>query len=214
MTRVERAAVLRGIYAIVNESTAVNPVALTRAILENGVRVVQYRAKSGIVPAHAHALRELTLASNALFIINDDWRAVQAYDADGVHLGPEDAVPEDLAEIRAVLPQTLIGISCGTPGEARIADAGDVDYIGVGSVYATSSKADAGEPIGIAGLQQVARATRLPVAAIGGITLERVAQVRASGVAMAAVISAISGDPEPGAAAARLVRAWCQGGLQ
>lgn len=213
MTR-ERAALLRGIYAIVNESTASDPVALTRAVLESGVRIVQYRAKSGIVSAHAHAMRDLTRASNALFIINDDWRAAQTYEADGVHLGPEDALPEDLAAIRACLPQAVIGISCGTPQEARMADAGGADYIGVGSVYATGSKADAGEPIGIAGLQRVAQATRLPIAAIGGITLERLAQVRASGVAMAAVISAISGDPDPGRAAERLVQAWGEGGLQ
>lgn len=213
MTRVERAALLHGIYAIVNESTASDAVALTGAILEGGVRIVQYRAKSGIVPAHAHALRDLTRAANALFIINDDWHAVQTYDADGVHLGPEDALPEDLAAIRAALPQALIGISCGTPQEARTAGAGGADYVGAGSVYATSSKADAGDPIGIAGLQRVARATRLPVAAIGGITPERLAQVRASGAAMAAVISAISGDRDPGRAAARLVRAWREGSL-
>ncbi|HET9095698.1 MAG TPA: thiamine phosphate synthase [Candidatus Baltobacteraceae bacterium] len=214
MTRDERAALLRGIYAIVNESTAVDPVALTRAILQSGVRIVQYRAKSGIVLAHARAMRDLTRASNALFIINDDWRAARAYDADGVHLGPEDALPEDLAAIRAVLPQAVIGISCGTPEEARMACAGDAaDYIGVGSVYATGSKADAGDPIGVEGLRRVAQEARLPVAAIGGITLERLAQVRASGVAMAAVISAISGDPDPGRAAAQLVRAWREGSL-
>lgn len=211
MTRDGRAALLRGIYAIVNEDAQRDPVALSRAILEGGVRIVQYRAKSGIVPAHALAIRDLTRAYDALFIINDDWRAVLTYDADGVHLGPEDALPEDLAAIRSALPQAVIGISCGTAQEARIADASDVDYIGVGSVYATNSKADAGEPIGIAGLQRVASATRLPVAAIGGISLERIAQVHASGVAMAAVISAISGEPDPGGAAARLVRAWREG---
>lgn len=212
MTRAQRAALLRGIYAIVNEGAATDPVALTRAVLQSGVCIVQYRAKSGIVPAHAHALRDLTRASKALFIINDDWRAVRAYDADGVHLGPEDALPGDIAAIRAALPDALIGISCGTPEEARTAGAGEAaDYIGVGAVYATSSKADAGAPIGIEGLRRVAHAARLPAAAIGGITLERVAQVRASGVAMAAVISAIAGDADPGRAAAELVRAWREG---
>lgn len=208
MTRADRARLLHGIYAIVNESAQPDPIGLTHAILGGGVRIVQYRAKSGIVPEHARAMRELTRVHNALFIINDDWRAVHSYDADGVHLGPEDALPEDLAAIRAVLPDRLIGISCGTAQEAAAANASDVDYIGAGSVYATTSKADAGDPIGIAGLRSVAAASAVPVAAIGGITLAAVGEVRAGGAAMAAVISAISGATDPQAAAAALVRAW------
>jgi thiamine-phosphate pyrophosphorylase len=208
MTRAQRAALLHGIYAIVNENPQRDPIELTRAILEGGVRIVQYRAKNGIVPAHAQAMRALTREYGALFIINDDWRAVQTYDADGVHLGPEDALPEDLAAIRSVLPECLIGISCGTPDEARMADANDADYIGVGSVYATNSKADAGEPIGIAGLQGVAAQTRLPIAAIGGITLNDIAEIRGSGVPMAAVISAIASELDAREASAALVRAW------
>ncbi len=198
---------LSGIYAIVNEG-APDPVALTRAILAGGARIVQYRAKQGIVPHHARALRELTRARGALFILNDDWRAVETYDADGVHIGPEDAPPEDLAKIRATLQHRLMGISCGTEDEARFAQSARADYIGVGSIYATSSKADAGAPIGIAGLFRVSHATHLPVAAIGGITLGSIAEVRASGVAMAAVISAISSAADPQAATEALVRAW------
>lgn len=208
MTRAQRSARLRGIYAIVNESPRRDPVELTRAILNGGVRIVQYRAKNGIDPAHAQAMRSLTQEHDALFIINDDWRAVQTYRADGVHLGPEDALPEDFTEIRDLLPECLIGISCGTPQEARIADANDVDYIGVGSVYATNSKADAGVPIGIAGLREVAAQTRLPVAAIGGITVRDIPEIRASGVAMAAVISAIGSQADAREASTGLVRAW------
>ena len=206
MTRAQRAQLLRGIYAIVNEDPQRDAVALTQAILSGGVRIVQYRAKSGIVPEHARAIRELTIVHGALFIINDDWRAVHTYDADGVHLGPDDTLREDLRAIREALPDSIIGVSCGTPQEAR--DAADADYIGVGSVFATNSKADAGDPIGIGGLQGVAASTALPVAAIGGITLALLPQVRATGVAMAAVISAISDAPDPREASAALVRAW------
>lgn len=211
MTRAQRAALLHGIYAIVNETADPDPVALTRAILDGGARIVQYRAKGGIVAQHARALRDLTRACNALFIINDDWRAVQTYDADGVHLGPEDAVPEELAAIRAALRDRLIGISCGTPEEAKLAEGADADYIGVGSVYATDSKADAGDPIGVAGMLRVASATRLPVAAIGGIRQRDISEIRGGGVAMAAVISAISGSADPRAATAALVRVWQNG---
>lgn len=198
---------LSGIYVIVNEGEP-DPVALVRAALAGGARIVQYRAKTGIVPAHAHAMRELAREYDALFILNDEWQAVAQYDAHGVHVGPEDAAPEELAKIRAALGERILGVSCGTEEEARHAQACGADYIGVGAVYATSSKADAGAPIGIAGLHRVASATTLPVAAIGGITLDAIAEVRGTGVAMAAVISAVSAADDPQAATAALVNAW------
>ena len=198
---------LRGIYAIVNESER-DAVAIARAALEGGVRIVQYRAKSGIVAAHAHALRDLTREYDALFILNDDWRAVDTYDADGVHVGPDDAQPHEMAQIRRALHGRIVGVSCGMQDEARAAEACGADYIGVGSVYVTGSKADAGDPIGIAGLMRVAESTALPVAAIGGIALESLAEVRETGVAMAAVISAISSAPDPRLAAEMLVATW------
>ncbi|MGZ3496589.1 MAG: thiamine phosphate synthase [Vulcanimicrobiaceae bacterium] len=205
--RAQLAQLLHGIYAIVNEG-APHPVELTQAILAGGARILQYRAKRGIVPEHMQMIRKLTRAAGALLIINDDWRAAQTYGADGVHLGPGDARPEEISMIRKALPQQLIGLSCGTPEEARFANEQDVDYIGVGSVYATSSKSDAGEPIGITGLCAVLAASTLPVAAIGGITREYVHDVAQSGAAMAAVISAIAQSRDPQLATAELVRTW------
>lgn len=198
---------MRGIYAIVNEGTP-DPVAIASAALGAGVRIVQYRAKSAPVAATLMALRALTTEFDALFIVNDAWELALECDADGVHLGPDDAASEQLPFIRARLGTRLLGLSCGTPGEALAARAAGADYIGVGSVYATQSKSDAGEPIGIAGLQRVAAATPLPVAAIGGISASTIGDVARSGVAMAAVISAIAQASDPGAAAAALVRAW------
>ncbi len=200
---------LSGVYAIVNEGQP-EPIELTRAILQGGARIVQYRAKSGIVPAHARALRRLADRHGAVFIVNDDWRAALAYGADGVHLGPDDARAPEPARIRTALGDRILGVSCGTPGEARAAQTAGADYIGVGSVYATFSKPDAGIPIGIEGLQLIARAVHIPVAAIGGITLETIEQVRACGVAMAAVISAICGAPDPARATSQLVQAWAR----
>lgn len=205
--RSDAQALLNGIYAIVNEGEP-DPVSLARAILAGGVRVVQYRAKRGIVPDHAQAMRDLTRASDALFIINDDWRAVKTYEADGVHVGTDDVHPAELAQIRALLPGRIIGVSCATQSEARAAERSGADYAGVGSVYATSSKADAGPPIGIAGLVRVAHSTRLPVVAIGGITLESIREIRSAHVAMAAFISAIASASDPQAASAALVREW------
>ena len=200
---------MRGIYAILNEERDV--LELARAILDGGVRIVQYRAKGGVVKEHASHLRVLTRSRSALLIINDDWRAAQTFDADGVHLGPDDTNFAQLATIREGLGDRLIGLSCGTVEEARAAQAAGADYVGVGSVFATGSKSDAGEPIGIEGLQRAAAATTLPVAAIGGIDLQNLRAVRATGVAMAAMISAFSGASDPAAAAAQLVRAWESG---
>ncbi len=197
---------MRGVYAILNEER--DPVELARAILDGGVRVVQYRAKRGIVPAHAAQLRTLTSSYSALFLINDDWRAAEAFDADGVHLGPDDAAIPDIAEIRGALGHRLIGLSCGTVEEARAAQAAGADYVGAGSVFATSSKSDAGDPIGIDGLRRVAAATTLPVAAIGGINEQNLQAVRATGVAMAAMISAFTSATDPRKAAERLVQIW------
>jgi thiamine-phosphate pyrophosphorylase len=208
VTRTDRLARLRGIYLIVNEDGS-DPVALARAGIDAGVGIVQYRAKGGIDPRHLRALRALTDARDALLIVNDDCGAALEFDADGVHLGPDDSGFDRLPAVRSALGARLIGVSCGTPAEARAA--AGADYIGVGAVYATASKDDAGAPIGIAGLRETAAATALPVAAIGGIGAANLAAVRDAGVAMAAVISAVAGAADPRAAAQRLVAIWNEG---
>ena len=201
------APLLSGIYAIVNDTHA-DPVTLARAALLGGASIVQYRAKRQFDEGHARTIRDLTRAHGALFILNDRWRDAERFDADGAHVGPDDAQWAHLPAIRKAMQSRLLGVSCGTEEEARIADAAGADYLGVGAVYATSSKDDAGAPIGIAGLARVASAGHRPVAAIGGITLESLGEVRRAGAAMAAVISAIAAAPDPQAATAALVREW------
>ncbi len=210
VTRARRAELLRGIYVILNDGT--QTLELARAVLDAGVRIVQYRAKGGVCRQAIRSLRELTWERDALLIVNDDWRAVEEYDCDGVHLGPEDDGFAALGPIRAALRDRLIGLSCGTAREIGDANHGNADYLGVGPVFATASKLDAGTPLGIEGLHELARSTRLPVAAIGGITLSRLSEVRRSGVAMAAVISAVSCAPTPHEAAEQLVSSWTSRG--
>lgn len=199
---------LQGIYAIVNEGD--DALALTLAYLRGGIKVLQYRAKSGIVPSHLLAMRELTRAHDALLILNDDWGSAVTYECDGVHLGPGDKGWEDPRNVRLYAPQLIVGLSCGTVEEVRALDM-CAHYIGVGPVYATHSKADAGEPLGIEGLRKVAAATTGPVAAIGGITYDGLDQVRMSGVAMAAVISALAESENPEEAARAWVARWERG---
>lgn len=198
---------LSGIYAIVNDTHS-DPVALVRAVLAGGVRIVQYRAKRRFDEEHARTIRALTREYGALFILNDRWRDAERFGADGAHVGPDDAQWAQLPSIREALGSRVLGVSCGTEEEARIANAAGADYIGVGAVYATSSKDDAGTPIGIAGLARIAGAAHCPVAAIGGITRESIGEVRRAGAAMAAVISAIAAQPDPRAATAALVAEW------
>lgn len=206
VTRAARAALLRGIYAIVNEGDAT--IELARAALEAGGRILQYRAKAGIVADRLHALRTLTQRHDALLLLNDDWQAAGNFGCDGVHLGPDDADFFNVAPIRAAFPEMLIGLSCGTPEEVRRANDQDVDYLGIGSIFATGSKADAGVPIGVARLRELSELATVPVAAIGGIDAATIDDVRESGVAMAAVISAIASAMDPARAARELVTRW------
>ena len=202
-----RSTPLSGIYAIVNDTHA-DPVALTRAVVAAGVRVVQYRAKLRFDADHLREMRAITREARALLILNDRWNDVDRYDADGAHVGPDDAQWSELPQIRRALQGRIFGVSCGTPEEARMAQGAAADYLGVGCVFATASKDDAGAPIGIEGLLSVLAVSRVPVAAIGGITAQNLHAVRDTGVAMAAVIGAIANANHPAQAARDLVHAW------
>lgn len=200
---------LRGLYVILDdrgEGPALER--LAAAVLAAGVPAIQYRAKGGVRREVLARLRALTARAGTLLIVNDDVEAALAAGADGVHLGQEDAAGLDLARVRARLPGKLLGLSCGTPVEAQAAQAAGADYVGAGCTFATRSKADAGPPIGTAGVRRLVAATTLPVIAIGGITLANVAEVAASGAAMAAVISAVADAPDPGRAVRALSEAF------
>jgi thiamine-phosphate pyrophosphorylase len=209
LTRDARRALLRGPYVIVNDGHgSPDPVDIARACIDGGVRVVQYRAKRGIDGARLRALREMTTQSGTLLVVNDDVEAALTFDCDGVHLGPDDGAFAGLDPVRERLTGRLIGVSAGTPEEARAAHAAGADYVGIGAVFATASKDDAGPPIGVDGLRAVAAACPLPAAAIGGIGAANLAEVARTGVAMAAVISAVASAPNPAAAARELVDIW------
>jgi thiamine-phosphate pyrophosphorylase len=196
------------VYAIVDSGASVDPVAVTEAVVRGGVRLVQYRSKAGVDRALVRRLHHATARAGALLIVNDD--PVAAHDADGLHVGQEDlaAMPPG---IRDRLSGRILGVSCGTASEARAAVRLGADYLGVGPFAVTSSKADAGEAIGPAGTAAVVDAAgAVPVAAIGGITLERLGEVAATGAAMAAVLSALVGSGDPEFAARAFVERWAR----
>ena len=195
---------LWGVYALVDPDR-VEPIGFTEALLRGGIRLIQIRAKNGIDGATLVAIVGRVRAAGGIALVNDDVALARV--ADGVHLGQEDAAALDLAAVRRALGPRIIGISCGTPHEAAAADPALVDYIGVGPVFATPSKDDAGLPIGISGTRAVVERTALPCAAIGGISLERIGRVRETGAAMAAVISGLI-CPDPESMARAFVERW------
>ena len=195
---------LRGVYALIDPAR-VEPVGFVEALLRGGIRLVQVRAKDGIDGATLIAIVTRVRAAGGLTILNDD--VALARIADGVHLGQRDAANLHLPEVRRAMRDGIVGLSCGTPAEARAADPKLVDYIGAGPAYATASKADAREPIGPAGIAAIAAATTLPCAAIGGIGASTIGAIRAAGATMAAVLGALDTD-DPEREARLLVERW------
>lgn len=194
---------LRGLYAVTPETPdTARLVALAEACLAGGARLLQYRAKSiaaAVALEQAHALQRSCRAAGALFIVNDDVALAAAVDADGVHLGRDDADPR---AARQRLPHAIIGVSCyAEPRRAREARAAGADYVGIGSMFASSTKPSAVR----APLDAIAEARAqggLPVAAIGGITPANAPRLVAAGADMLAVISALFDAPDVRAAAA------------
>lgn len=177
------------------------------AAVRGGVTLVQLREKtlSDVeMIASARVLIDLLGPLGVPLIINDRVEVAMAAGAAGVHLGQDDL---DAARARALLgPDGIIGVSAGTTAETATVSTSLADYVGVGAVYPTTSKADAGAAIGIAGLRALQARLPLPVVAIGGIHAGNAAEVAATGVAGVAVVSAICGadDPEDAARSLRL----------
>jgi thiamine-phosphate pyrophosphorylase len=176
-----------------------------RAAIRGGASVVQLREKTATTREMVElgqALHEITRQARIPLIVNDRLDVALAIGAEGVHVGHDD-MPVSLAR-RLIGPDLILGASPETLGEARQMEHDGADYLGVGDVYGTPSKSDAGTPIGVEGLAEVIRALSIPVVAIGGITLENAGAVIQAGAAGVAVISAIVGAPDPEAAARRL----------
>jgi len=199
---------LQGCYAIVEPQRHPGSLAAyVGALVGGGIRLVQVRAKPRPEPAAVQLVCDLFHAAGGIVLVNDDVDAALA--ADGIHLGQEDLAAHDPVALRARLGGRIIGLSCGTPAEARLVPASlRADYLGVGPIFATGSKTDAGGPIGVSGVRAVVASTTLPVAAIGGITRANLGRVRESGAVMAAMISSLATAVDPAAEARACIAAW------
>jgi thiamine-phosphate pyrophosphorylase/hydroxymethylpyrimidine kinase/phosphomethylpyrimidine kinase/thiamine-phosphate diphosphorylase len=178
-------------------------------LLHWGVRTVQLRFKPAF--ADDDAVREQILASvaagsavpGAQVFINDHWQHAVALGAYGVHLGQEDWAALTKAERDALRTSGIrLGLSTHTPQELALAKSACPSYLAIGPVFHTTLKAMAYEPVGLERLREwVHLAAPYPVVAIGGITLERMADVRNCGVCSVAVVSAVTQAADPRLAA-------------
>lgn len=171
--------------------------------LDGGATFVQLRDKDSSCAGHvlrARTLIPLCRAAGVPFVVNDDVEAARLSGADGVHVGQGDAA---CADARAALgPDAIVGVSASTVEEALAAQAAGADYLGVGAVFGTPTKADAAVT-GTGGLAAICKAVDIPVVAIGGLNLQTVGALAGTGADGAAVVSAIfAADDIEGAARA------------
>jgi thiamine-phosphate pyrophosphorylase len=174
-------------------------VARACAAARGGATVIQLRLKQADTRTLVDVGRALVAALPVPVIINDRADVALVCGAAGVHVGADDIPPAALR--RFVPPGFIIGASIRT-------DTGGADYVGIGPVYATTSKADAPDAIGIEGFRALRARTQAPAVAIGGITAERAGALREAGAAGVAVIAAIFGCRDPEASAREIRAAW------
>jgi thiamine-phosphate pyrophosphorylase len=162
-----------------------------RAAIRGGVRIVQYREKelgTGQMIEEARKIAALC-RGKAIFIVNDRIDVALASGADGVHIGPHDM---GLADARKLLgPGRIIGVTAGSAAEAKRLEREGANYIGLSPIFATSTKSDAGAPIGTKAITEARKKLRIPFVAIGGINHGNLEEVMRAGARSVCMISAL-----------------------
>jgi thiamine-phosphate diphosphorylase len=181
---------------------------VAQAALDGGCRFLQLRDKelsSRALLDLGRQMRQLCREYQAVFVVNDRLDIAFAAEADGVHLGQDDL---PIAEARRLLgPKAIVGASASTAEAARRAEAEGASYLGVGPVYATASKDNAGAAIGLSPISDIKANISLPVLAIGGINRDNMSAVIGAGADGVAVISAVSEAEDMVSATAGLIEA-------
>jgi thiamine-phosphate pyrophosphorylase len=174
---------------------------------QGGVNLVQLREKQASMREIIELgtqLKKLLHKYSIPLIINDRVDIAQAINAAGVHLGQED-LPFPLA--RKILGfKKIIGVSINNVVQAQEAEQWDVDYLGVGPIFATATKPDASAPLGIAELKNIREISRHPLIAIGGINQQNIKNVLQAGADGVAVVSSICAAEDPKASAMQLLQ--------
>ena len=159
--------------------------------IDGGATIVQLREKSmprDELVAEAREIRALCHSRGIPFIINDDAELARLVSADGVHVGLDDL---DIAAAREIIGEKgIIGASAHSVEEALAAERAGADYLGVGAVFGSSTKTNA-RPLALETLRDITAAVSIPVVAIGGVTRSNLPRLADSGIAGAALVSAI-----------------------
>jgi thiamine-phosphate pyrophosphorylase len=154
-----------------------------------GIQIRERDLCAGELVALAAEIRRLAAAGGSQVLINDRIDAALSFDGVGIHLR-SDSLPVTVAR-RLIGPDRLLGVSVHSVSEAVRAEAGGADYIVLGPIYETASKQRFGSPLGLSTLEDAARAVRLPIVGIGGVTAARARDMRAAGAFGVAVITAV-----------------------
>ena len=186
------------LYAIMDAANFADAEAMFKAageIVSAGVTLVQYRNKSGNARQMLADARELKrrVGGRVKLIMNDRADLCLAAEFDGLHIGQDDLSPESARRI--IGPDRMLGISTHNPEQLAGADKTSADYLAIGPVFATSSKANPDPIIGLEGLRRASTLTRKSLVAIGGITRENARSVIEAGAGSVAVISDLLGEP-------------------
>lgn len=178
---------------------------IVAAAIAGGATAVQLRWKTGPLREAVRIGREIRLLcreAGVLFVVNDRVDLALVLEADGVHVGVDDL---PVANARALVgDRMIVGYSPPTLDDALRAQAEGADYLGVGPVYATSTKADAGDAVGLDHVAAIARAVEIPIVGIGGIDAGNAGPVVRAGAVGVAVVSAVVAAEDPRSATAAL----------
>jgi thiamine-phosphate pyrophosphorylase len=191
--------VLPRLYVILDAALLSQPeTQMARSLADAGVRLLQYRNKSASsreLLEKSRLLAEGLVSRGVIFIVNDRPDVAALAGASGVHVGQDDLGVE---AARSLLDQNaVVGISTHNAAQFRAAVSSSADYIAIGPIFATSSKANPDPVVGIETIREVRRLTDKPIVAIGGITLDRAQEVLAAGADSVAVISDILRAADP-----------------
>jgi thiamine-phosphate pyrophosphorylase len=172
--------------------------------LKGGATFVQLREKeleAGKFLEEAKEIKELCKKYHVPFVVNDNVEIAITADADGVHVGQKDMEAGNVREL--IGRGKILGVSAQTVEQAVLAEKRGADYLGVGAVFHTGSKADA-DYVSYETLKEICKAVSIPVVAIGGISKDNIMELSGSGICGIAVISAIFAQPDIVKATAQL----------
>lgn len=178
---------------------------VTEQAIAGGATCIQLREKELDKESflqEAETLKALCESYKIPFIVNDDVDIAVRCKADGVHIGQHDM---EAARVRELIGQDVIlGVSAQTVEQALKAERDGADYLGVGSVFSTGTKADA-DDVSLSELKAICEAVAIPVVAIGGISLDNIVELKGTGIDGVAVVSAIYAAKDPEAAAKKML---------